>query len=100
LIGSDSSDDRRGALVVEVRENATAALVEHEGQMYVSPPQNRKQALELVAVLLGHPTSVNGGAEQLWRQAIAGGQRSVKMRRVVETVAYSARWLVMLRSIG
>ena len=67
--------------VVEVRENVTEALIEHEGQVYVSPPQDREQALELVALLLGHPTSVNGGAEQLWRQAIAGGQRSVKLRR-------------------
>jgi hypothetical protein len=68
--------------VVEVRENVTEALIEHEGQTYVSPPQNREQALELVALLLGHPTSVNGAAEQLWRHAIAGGQRSVKLRRV------------------
>jgi hypothetical protein len=68
--------------VVEVRESVTEALIEHEGQMYVSPPQDREQALELVALLLGHPASPNGGVEQLWRQAIAGGQRSVKLRRV------------------
>jgi hypothetical protein len=68
--------------VVEVQENVTEALIEHEGQTYVSPPQDRGRALELVALLLGHPTSANGGAEQLWRQAIAGGQRSVKLRRV------------------
>ncbi len=60
--------------VVEVRENVTEALIEHKGRVYVSPPQDREQALELVAVLLGHPTSLNGGAEQLWRQAIAGGE--------------------------
>jgi hypothetical protein len=47
----------------------------------VSPPQDREQALELVELLLGHPTSANGSTEQLWRQAIAGGQRSVKLRR-------------------
>jgi hypothetical protein len=75
------SDTER--FVVEVLETVTEALIEHEGQAYVSPPQNREQALELVAVLLGHPTSANGGAEQLWRRAIAGGQRSVKLRRVV-----------------
>ena len=69
--------------VVEVRENVTEALIEHEGHVYVSPPQDREQALGLVALLLGHPTSVNGGAEQLWRQAIAGGQRSVKLRRAM-----------------
>ena len=69
--------------VVEVRENVTEALIEHEGQEYVSPPQDREQALELVALLLGHPPSTNAGAEQLWRGAIAGGQRSVKVRRAV-----------------
>jgi hypothetical protein len=68
--------------VVEVRENVAEALIEHEGQAYVSPPQDRERALELVALLLGHPTSVDGAAEQLWRQAIAGGQRSVKLRRM------------------
>jgi hypothetical protein len=68
--------------VVEVRENVTEALIQHAGQVYVSPPQNRKHALELVAVLLGHPASVNGAVEQMWRQAIAGGQRSVQLRRV------------------
>jgi len=68
--------------VVEVQENVTEALIGHEGAVYVSPPQDREQALELVAVLLGHPTSENGVAGQLWRQAIAGGQRSVRLRRV------------------
>ena len=75
------SDTER--FVVEVRENVTKALIEHEGHVYVSPPQHREQALELVSVLLGHPASANGGLEQLWRQAIAGGQRSVVLRRVV-----------------
>lgn len=50
--------------VVEVRENVAEALIEHEGDVYVSPPQDREQALELVALLLGHPMSANGGAEQ------------------------------------
>ena len=68
--------------VVEVRENVTEALIEHGGHVYVSPPQNREEALELVALLLGHPTWADGRAEQDWRQAIAGGQRSVKLRRV------------------
>ena len=68
--------------VVEVRDNVTEALIEHEGHVYMSPPQDREQALELVALLLGHPTSANCGAEQLWRQAIAGGQRSIKLRCV------------------
>jgi hypothetical protein len=66
--------------VVEVRENVTEALIEHEGHVYVSPPQDREQALGLVALLLGRPTSTNGATEQLWHQAIAGGQRSVMLR--------------------
>ena len=69
--------------VVEVRETIAAELTGHEGHLYVSPPQDRERALELVALLLGHPTSANGGLDQLWRQAIAGGQRSVKLRRVL-----------------
>lgn len=73
------SDTER--FVVEVRESVTEALIEHEGHMYVSPPQDREQALALVALLLGHPAPVNGGHAQLWRHAIAGGQRSVMLRR-------------------
>jgi hypothetical protein len=65
--------------VVEVREN----VIEHDGRVYLSPPQDREQALELVALLVGRPASGNGGPEELWRQAIAGGQRSVKLRRVL-----------------
>jgi hypothetical protein len=63
-----------------VQDSITVALIEHEGSVYVSPPQDRGQALELVALLLGHPTSTNGGTDQLWHQAIAGGQRSVMLR--------------------
>lgn len=69
--------------VVEVSETVAPALTGHDGHLYVSPPQDREQALELVALLLGHPPSANGGPDQLWRRAIAGGQRSVKLRRVV-----------------
>lgn len=57
--------------VVEVRENVTEALIEHHGRVYVSPRQDRDQALELVAVLAGQPTSANGGSEHVWRQAVA-----------------------------
>jgi hypothetical protein len=74
------SDAQR--FIVEVRENVSEALIEHEGHVYVSPPQDRDEALELVALLLGHPASANGGPDQLWRQAIAGGQRSVNLRLV------------------
>jgi hypothetical protein len=81
LNGSDSSDERRGTLRRRNPRDVTEALIEHKGHVYVSPPQDREQALELVAVLLDHPASANGGLEQLRRQAIAGGQRSIKLRR-------------------
>jgi hypothetical protein len=68
--------------VVEVRETIVEALTGHAGYLYVSPPQDREQALDLIAILLGHAEAANGASEQLWRQAIAGGQRSVKLRRV------------------
>jgi hypothetical protein len=75
------SDGER--FVVEVRENVTEALVEHEGHVYVSPPQDRGQALELIALLLGHPGSPNENGANMWCHAIAGGQRHVRLRRVV-----------------
>ncbi|HYB28314.1 MAG TPA: hypothetical protein VEF89_17000 [Solirubrobacteraceae bacterium] len=68
--------------VVEVQETVTEALIEYEGHVCVSPPQYRQQTLELVAVLVGQPVSANRGTERVWRQAIAGGQRSVQLRRV------------------
>jgi hypothetical protein len=69
--------------VVEVHDSIAAALAEHEGGLYVSPPQEREHALELVALLVGHPQSANGELDGVWRHAIAGGQRSVRLRRVV-----------------
>ncbi|MBV9194626.1 MAG: hypothetical protein JO168_10825 [Solirubrobacterales bacterium] len=68
--------------VVEVREQRTSALAGHEGGEYVSPPQEREQALELVELMLGHKVTVNGEREHCWRQPVAGGQRSVLLRRV------------------
>jgi hypothetical protein len=67
--------------VVEVHEQRTAALAGHEGAEYVSPPQEREQALQLVELVLGHKVTVNGERERCWRQAVAGGQRSVSLRR-------------------
>ena len=49
--------------VVEVQDSIAAALAEHEGGLYVSPPQDREQALELVALLVGRPQSANGEPE-------------------------------------
>ncbi len=69
--------------VVEVQDSIAAALVEREGGVYMSPPQEREQALELVALLVGHRHSANGELEREWRNAIAGGQRTVRLRRAV-----------------
>lgn len=73
-----------GRFVVEVREDIAKALTGHEGHMYVSPPQDREHALELVALLLGQSTSANGAVEGVWHRAIAGGRRSVRLRRAPE----------------
>jgi hypothetical protein len=68
--------------VVEMHDNIAAALTEREGGVYVSPPQDREHALRLVALLVGHPQPANAEFDRLWRHAIAGGQRSVRLRRV------------------
>ena len=67
--------------VVEVREHRTLALAGREGGEYRSPPQRREQALDLVEVVLGQKVTVNGEREHSWRQPVAGGQRSVTLRR-------------------
>ena len=67
--------------VVEVHESRNQVLAEHEGVDYLSPPQERAQALHLVELVLGQKVTVNGERELCWRQAVAGGQRSVTLRR-------------------
>jgi len=67
--------------VVEVREDRARALAGHDGREYVSPPQEREQALQLVELMLGQDVTVNGERQQCWRQAVAGGQRSITLRR-------------------
>ena len=69
--------------VVEVREEVTEALTGHEGRSYVSPPQDRERALELIALFLGRQPTVNGEREPIWHHAVAGGQRSIRLRRLV-----------------
>ena len=68
--------------VVEVQDSIAVALIEHDGSAYVSPPPEREQALELAGLLLGHPVSANGVRDHLWRHAIAGGQRNVRVWRL------------------
>jgi hypothetical protein len=70
--------------VVHVREQRERALVGHDGREYESPPQQRDQALRLVALMLGRDVVVNGEGERCWREPVAGGQRSITLRRVGE----------------
>lgn len=72
-----------GLYVVHVCDQTTAALTGHEGHEYSSPPQERERAIALLEVLLGRPERVKGEgeAERQWRRPIAGGQRSVTLRR-------------------
>ena len=70
--------------VVHVRERRAQALVGHEGREYESPPQQGEQALRLVELMLGHDVAVNGEREHCWREPVAGGQRSITLRRVGE----------------
>jgi hypothetical protein len=69
--------------VVHVREQRERALVGHAGREYESPPQQREQALRLVELMLGRDVVANG--EYCWREPVAGGQRSITLRRVGET---------------
>jgi len=73
---------RNELFVVEVYDWQSQALVGHDGTRYVSPPQERGQALELVELALGYEVTLNGDAERCWRLAVPGGQRSVTLRRV------------------
>ena len=70
--------------VVYVREQRDRALVGHDGREYESPPQQREQALRLVELMLGRDVAVNGEREHCWREPVAGGQRSITLRRAVE----------------
>jgi hypothetical protein len=67
--------------VVEIHESRTRALAGHEGREYQSPPQQRQQALRLVELMLGQDVAVNGERQHCWRQPVAGGQRSITLRR-------------------
>ena len=49
-------------VIVVVRRVVSAALAGHAGCSYTSPPQPREQALALVALLLGCPTTARGRA--------------------------------------
>ncbi len=79
--GERSAGDRPGVgglFVVAVREAVASALTGHDERCYVSAPQNREQALELVALLLGYPAEPANG-EASWGAPILGGKRIVPL---------------------
>jgi hypothetical protein len=62
---------------VLVTDNITPELVNGAPRHYQSPPQTEQDARSLIAVLLGAEHHDHRGS---WRQAIAGGQRTVELR--------------------
>ena len=67
--------------VVHVLDVQEKKLAGHDGGQYQSPAQDRERALALVARLLGRPLPPNGTPEQEWCVALAGGTRSITLRR-------------------
>jgi hypothetical protein len=72
-----SEDDR--LFVVHVRDEINTALAGHGGGQYASPPQPRPDALALVALLLGSPTSPATANEMTWTRSLAGGRRTITL---------------------
>ena len=70
-----------GLVVVRVRDQVNPTLAGHDGREYTSPPQERSDALTLVALLLGRPAQANAqGEEQAsWSCPLAGGQRMITL---------------------
>ena len=70
-----------GLVVVHVRDEVNRTLVGDDGREYTSPPQERLDALILVAVLLGRPAQPDGDREEQssWSCPLAGGQRTITL---------------------
>lgn len=75
-----------GAFRVAVREQRQAALAGCAGQDYTSPAQSLEQARALAGLLLGAPVTGAGP----WRQAIAGGQRTITLVEVDDATEATA----------
>jgi hypothetical protein len=63
--------------IVEVTDSRSRSLTGRDGVRYVSPPQDRGAAIELIRLVLGRDEVVGDGP---WQTVIAGGQRSVTLR--------------------
>jgi hypothetical protein len=70
-----------GLIVVRVRDQVNSTLAGHDGREYTSPPQERSDALILVALLLGRPAQTNGDRDEQssWSCPVAGGQRTITL---------------------
>ena len=68
----------RERYIVDVRDDVDARIAGHDGVTYTSPPQARRQALELIAVLLGGPVDPGTG-HSTWTQPIPGGRRVIRL---------------------
>jgi hypothetical protein len=75
--GPSSHDAGAGLVVVTVTETVVTALTGREGCRYTSPPQTRKQAMELVHLVLGRAPDADGAPQ--WTAPIAGGRRVVTL---------------------
>ena len=63
-------------VVVHVSDAINPTLAGHGGASYLSPPQPREDALNLVRLLLGRSELPDAGQPR-WSCPIAGGQRTV-----------------------
>jgi hypothetical protein len=63
---------------VVVEDKFSPGLTGRHDRRYVSPPQDREDALTLAALLLDSGDDLEG--EGPWQRAIAGGRRTVSLR--------------------
>jgi hypothetical protein len=69
-------DTHKQTFRVLVIDELAASLANGETRHYESPPQTEQQALALVRILIGGAGERPGP----WRQAIAGGRRTIELR--------------------
>jgi hypothetical protein len=63
--------------IVEVTDLRSRPLTGRRDARYVSPPQDRDAAVELIRLVLGRDDVTGDGP---WHTVIAGGQRTVELR--------------------
>jgi hypothetical protein len=63
--------------IVEVTDSRSQSLTGRNDARYISPPQDRPAAIELIRLVLGRDEVTGDGP---WQTVIAGGQRSVTLR--------------------